>query len=140
MPPLDPPRPESLPVPHKTRSGITDAQQARPSQVRHRCSEWQIAQPAKPSRNYDLAKAINYMLRRLPAFERFLADGRICISNNAAERALRCVPMGRKAWLFCASDRGGQRAAILYTLIQPTRLHNSCRDTGSIRPPRSPLG
>jgi hypothetical protein len=64
------------------------------------------------------------MLRRWEAFTRFLDDGRVCISNNAAERALRCVPLGRKAWLFCGSDRGGQRAAILYTLIQTARLNN----------------
>jgi transposase len=63
------------------------------------------------------------MLRRWAAFSRFLDDGRVCISNNAAERALRCVPLGRKAWLFCGSDRGGQRAAVLYTLIQSARLN-----------------
>jgi hypothetical protein len=44
--------------------------------------------------------------------------------NNAAERALRCVPLGRKAWLFCGSDRGGERAAILYTLVQTARLND----------------
>jgi transposase len=85
---------------------------------------WLTAQLAKLSRNHDLAKAINYMLRRWDAFTRFLTDGRICISNNAAERALRCVPLGRKAWLFCGSDRGGQRAAVLYTLIQTARLND----------------
>lgn len=69
-------------------------------------------------------KAINYMLRRWGAFTRFLEDGRICLTNNAAERALRCVPLGRKAWLFCGSDRGGQRAAVLYTLIQTARLND----------------
>lgn len=47
------------------------------------------------------------MLRRWDAFTRFLGDGRICLTNNAAERALRCVPLGRKAWLLCGSDRGG---------------------------------
>ncbi|WP_255245906.1 transposase, partial [Sphingobium sp. D43FB] len=47
---------------------------------------------AKLSRNHDLAKAINYMLRRWDAFTRFLIDGRVCLTNNAAERALRCVP------------------------------------------------
>ena len=62
--------------------------------------EWLIAQLAKLSRSHDLAKAINYMLRRWPAFTRFLQDGRVCLTNNAAERALRCVPLGRKAWLF----------------------------------------
>ena len=85
---------------------------------------WLEEQVAKLSRSHDLTKAINYMLRRWPAFSRFLNDGRMCISNNAAERALRCVPLGRKAWLFCGSDRGGQRAAILYTLIQSARLND----------------
>src|SRR5262249_19973274 len=85
---------------------------------------WLVVQLGKLSRNHDLAKAINYMLRRWNAFTRFLGDGRICLTNNAAERALRCVPLGRKAWLFCGSDRGGQRAAILYTLIQTARLND----------------
>ncbi|WP_298195808.1 IS66 family transposase [Novosphingobium sp.] len=85
---------------------------------------WLTDQLARLSRNHDLAKAINYMLRRWDAFVRFLDDGRICLTNNAAERALRCVPLGRKAWLFCGSDRGGQRAAVLYTLIQTARLND----------------
>ncbi|WP_226896275.1 IS66 family transposase [Polymorphobacter sp. PAMC 29334] len=85
---------------------------------------WLTTQLAKLSRNHDLAKAINYMLRRWPSFTRFLVDGRVCLSNNAAERALRCVPLGRKAWLFCGSDRGGERTAVLYTLIQTARLNN----------------
>ena len=86
--------------------------------------DWLNAQLAKLSRNHDLAKAINYMLRRWDAFTRFLIDGRVCLTNNAAERALRCVPLGRKAWLFCGSDRGGQRAAIMFSLIQSCRLNN----------------
>lgn len=85
---------------------------------------WLTAQLAKLSRSHNLAKAINYMLRRWGAFTRFLEDGRICLTNNAAERALRCVPLGRKAWLFCGSDRGGQRAAVLYTLIQTARIND----------------
>jgi Transposase and inactivated derivatives len=85
---------------------------------------WLTAQLARISRSHDLARAINYMLRRWDAFTRFLVDGRVCLTNNAAERALRCVPLGRKAWLFCGSDRGGQRAAILYTLIQTARLND----------------
>jgi hypothetical protein len=85
---------------------------------------WLTTQLARLSRNHDLAKAIAYMLRRWEAFTRFMDDGRICITNNAAERALRCVPLGRKAWLFCGSDRGGQRAAVLYTLIQTARLND----------------
>jgi len=85
--------------------------------------EWLNAQLAKVSRNHDVAKAINYMLRRWNAFTRVLDDGRVCLSNNAAERPLRCVQLGRKSWLFCGSDRGGQRAAIAYTLIQTCRLN-----------------
>ena len=46
------------------------------------------------------------------------------LPNNAAERALRCIPLGRKAWLFCGSDRGGQRAAVIYTLIQTAKLND----------------
>ncbi|HQT55496.1 MAG TPA: IS66 family transposase, partial [Phenylobacterium sp.] len=60
----------------------------------------------KLTRGHDLAKAINYMLRRWPSFTRFLDDGRVCLSNNAAERALRGIALGRKSWLFCGSDRG----------------------------------
>jgi hypothetical protein len=63
------------------------------------------------------------MLRRRDAFTRFLGNGRVCLTNNAAKRALRCVPFGRKTWLFCGSDCGGQRAAILSTLIPSARLN-----------------
>ena len=85
---------------------------------------WLTAQVAKLSRGHNLSKACFYMLRRWDAFSRFLDDGRVCLSNNAAERALRCIPLGRKAWLFCGSDRGGQRAAIIYTLIQTAKLND----------------
>ena len=85
---------------------------------------WLTAQVGKLSRGHDLAKACHYMLRRWDAFTRFLNDGRICLTNNAAERALRCIPLGRKAWLFCGSDRGGQRAAVIYTLIQTAKLND----------------
>jgi hypothetical protein len=59
------------------------------------------------SRHADVAKAIDYMLKRRKAFTRFLDDGRICLTNNAAERALRGIALGRKSWLFAGSDRGG---------------------------------
>ena len=62
---------------------------------------------AKLSRGHDLAKAMNYMFKRWNSFTRFLEDGRVCLSNNAAERALRGIALGRKSWLFCGSDRGG---------------------------------
>jgi hypothetical protein len=79
---------------------------------------------AKLSRHNDVAKAMDYMLKRVDAFTRFLEDGRICMSNNAAERALRGIALGRKSWLFAGSDRGGERAAVMYTLIQTARLNN----------------
>ena len=85
---------------------------------------WLSAQLARLSRNHDLAKAINYMLRRWSAFTHFLDDGRVCITNNAAERALRCITLGRKSWLFCGSDRGGQRAAVMYSMIGSAKLNN----------------
>jgi hypothetical protein len=64
------------------------------------------------------------MLTRWPAFTRFLEDGRICLSNNAAERALRGVAVGRRNWTFCGSDRGGERAAAMYTLIATAKLND----------------
>lgn len=66
----------------------------------------------------------DYMLKRWPSFARFLDDGRICLTNNAAERALRGVALGRKSWLFVGSDRGGVRAAIMYTLIGTAKLND----------------
>jgi len=74
--------------------------------------------------NHSIAKAINYLKRRWPSFIRFLEDGRVCLSNNAAERALRGIALGRKAWLFCGSDRGGQRAATMYSLIATAKLND----------------
>jgi transposase len=64
------------------------------------------------------------MLTRWPAFTRFLDDGRICLSNNAAERALRGVALGRRSWLFAGSDRGGERAAAIYSLIATAKLNS----------------
>jgi transposase len=64
------------------------------------------------------------MLKRWVAFTGCLEDGRICLTNNAAERALRGLALGRKAWLFAGSDRGGQRAALLYGLIVTAKLND----------------
>ncbi len=66
---------------------------------------------------------MDYVLKRWPAFTRFLEDGRICLTNNAAERALRGVALGRRAWLFAGSDRGGERAAAIDTLIVTAKLN-----------------
>jgi len=85
---------------------------------------WMRKERAKLSRHNDVAKAMDYMLKRWATFTRFLDDGRICLTNNAAERALRGIALGRKSWLFAGSDRGGERAAVMYTLIQTARLND----------------
>ena len=85
---------------------------------------WMRAERAKLSRHADVAKAMDYMLKRWEVFAHFLADGRICLTNNAAERQLRGIALGRKAWLFAGSDRGGERAAMMYTLIQTAKLND----------------
>ena len=81
------------------------------------------AQLDRLARGHDLAKAINYMLKRWAAFTLFLDDGRVCLSNNAAERGLRGIALGRKSWLFCGSDRGGERAAAMYSLIVTAKMN-----------------
>jgi transposase len=80
-------------------------------------------QRAKLSRGHDLVRAMNYMLKRWMSFTRFLDDGRVCLSNNAAERALRGIALGRRSWLFCGSDRGGHRAAAMYSLIISAKMN-----------------
>jgi len=85
---------------------------------------WMRAERARLSRHAATAQAIDYMLTRWPAFTRFLDDGRICLSNNAAERALRGIALGRRSWLFAGSDRGGERAAAMYTLIATAKLNS----------------
>src|SRR5260370_42448801 len=71
---------------------------------------WMRQQRALLSTKNDTAKAINYLLNRWTAFTRFLDEGRVCLTNNAAERALRGVAVGRRNWTFSRSDAGGPRA------------------------------
>jgi hypothetical protein len=85
---------------------------------------WMREQRAKLSRHNPVAAAMDYMLKRWDAFTRFLDDGRICLTNNAAERALRGIALGRKAWLFAGSDRGGRRAAMIYSLITTAKMND----------------
>ncbi len=89
--------------------------------------DWLRAERARMSKHNPVAKAINYMLDeegRWDAFARFLDDGRICLTNNAAERALRGIALGRKAWLFAGSPRGGDRAAFMYSLIVTAKMND----------------
>jgi transposase len=85
---------------------------------------WLREQRAKLSGQSKVAKAIAYSLTRWPALTRFLDDGRLCMSNNAAEREIRPIVMGRHNWTFTGSDQGGQRAAAIYTLIQTAKLND----------------
>ena len=71
----------------------------------------------------ELAKAVGYVQRQWDALKRYTEDGDLAIDNNAAERALRRVAVGRKNWLFAGSDEGGRRAAIFYSLIASCQLH-----------------
>jgi len=92
-----------------------------------RLHDWLLEERARLSRHNKVAKAINYMFEkkgRWQAFTAFLDDGRICLTNNAAERALRGVALGRKSWLFAGSERGGQRAAAMYTLIVTAKMND----------------
>jgi transposase len=79
--------------------------------------EWMRGERAKLSRHAPAAQAIDYMLKRWDGFTRFLGDGCICLTNNAAERAL-------KSWLFASSQRGADRTAFMYTLIATARLND----------------
>jgi transposase len=124
---------------------------------------WMRVERARLSRHTDVAKAFDYMLTRRPTFTAFLHDGRICLTNNAAERTLRSIALGRKAWLFAGSDRGGERAAVIYSLIVTAKLNDvdprpgsptclpasqtirsavstsCCPGTGASQPPFTPL-
>lgn len=71
----------------------------------------------------ELARAIGYTLTRLGSLTRYRDDGRIEIDNNAAERALRGVSLGRKNFMFMGSDAGGERAAAIYSLVETAKLN-----------------
>jgi len=84
---------------------------------------WLREERSRLSRAASVAQPIDYMLKRWDGFARFLDDGRICLTNNAAERALRGFALGRKSWLFAGSERGADRAAIMATLITTAKLN-----------------
>jgi transposase len=100
------------------------ARRERSAPLLHDLEAWMRTERGRLSRHAEVAKAMDYMLKRWGAFARFLDEGRICLTNNAAERALRGIALGRKAWLFAGSDRGGERAALMYTLLQTARLND----------------
>ena len=84
---------------------------------------WLDATLSRVSGKSEMAKAIRYALTRWGALTLVLRDGRACIDNNAAERSMRPMTLGRKNWLFAGSDTGGERAAAIYTLTETAKLN-----------------
>jgi transposase len=99
------------------------ARQARARSIVDAMQTWLEVSLSKLSRKSDVAVAIQYALNRWTALTRYVEDGQIEIDNNAAERALRAVALGRKNYLFAGSDAGGERAALLYSLIGSAKLN-----------------
>jgi transposase len=85
---------------------------------------WLREERSRLSRSASVAKPIDYLLRRWDRFAQFITDGRICLTNNAAERALRGFALGRRSWLFAGSERGAARAAAMSTLIMTAKLND----------------
>jgi transposase len=85
---------------------------------------WLREQRPRLSRSSSVTEPIDYMLRRWDRFTCFIDDGRVCLTNNAAERALRGFALGRKSWLFAGSERGAERAAGMATLIMTAKMND----------------
>jgi len=100
-----------------------DVRQTRSRPLLESMHAWWKATLAKLSQKSDVAMAIRYALDRWSALLRFCEDGRVEIDNNAAERALRAVALGRKNYLFAGSDSGGERAAAIYSLLGSAKLN-----------------
>ena len=104
------------------------ARQERSRPLVEALRSWLIAERGKLSKHNGTAKAIDYFTTlkhgRWAAFTAFLDDGRICLTNNAAERALRGIALGRKLWLFAGSERGRERAAFMYTLNVTAKMND----------------
>jgi transposase len=97
--------------------------QARAKPLLDSMLPWMEDTLAKLSRKSDTAAAIRYATSRWQALTRYVDDGHLEIDNNAAERALRVVALGRKNYLFCGSNAGGERAAAIYSLLGSAKLN-----------------
>ena len=97
--------------------------QARAGPLLEELHAWLSGMVGRVSAKSELAAAIGYSLTRWQALTRYLDDGGIEIDNNAAERALRGVSLGRKNYLFMGSDAGGERAAAIYSLVETAKLN-----------------
>jgi len=85
---------------------------------------WMVDKVALLDKPSDLAKAFNYLLKNWPAFMRYAQDGRLEIDNTAAERSLCGACVGKKNYLFFGADKGGEYAAIIYSLIESCKLNH----------------
>ena len=106
--------------------GVAERQrqrQARAGPILDAFRQWLEAVRAKTAPRSALAKAIQYALNRWPALVRYVDDGRINIDNNPVENAIRGIALGRKNYLFCGSEGGGRRAALMYSLIESAKLN-----------------
>ena len=86
---------------------------------------WLTATLARVPGRGDMAAAIRYALNRWTALTRYKDNGHLAIDNNAAERAIRPLTLGRKNWLFCGSDPGGIRAAAIMSLLETAKLNGT---------------
>jgi hypothetical protein len=99
------------------------ARQAHAAPVLHELAAFLDASLGKISGKSELAGAIRYARIRWESLIRYTRDGHLEISNNAAERAIRPLALGRKNWLFAGSDEGGRTAAAIYSLIESAKLN-----------------
>lgn len=106
----------------KSAAERRSVRQARSKPLIEAFETWLRGERKKLSPKGPLAQAIDYQFNHWNAFTRFLGDGRLCLSNNAAERSIRGIAVGRRNWTFCGSDSGGKRAAVIYTLIESAKL------------------
>ena len=97
--------------------------QARSKPLLDDLQTWMEAQRRRASSKTALGKALRYALTRWEALTRYADDGRLAIDNNVAERLMRGIAVTRKNFLFLGSDKGGERAAVLYTLIETAKLN-----------------
>src|SRR5271154_2711294 len=100
-----------------------EVREARSRRLVESLQAWWTAPLAKLSQKSDVAMAIRFALDRWSALLRFCEDGRVEMDNNAAERSLRAVALGRKNYLFAGSDSGGERAAVIYSLLGSAKLN-----------------
>lgn len=108
----------------KTKKQRQAARKAKSRPLTTKFKTWLEAQLKRLPEKSDLTKAIRYGLSRWQAFTLFLDDPAVAIDNNAAERAMRPLVIGRRNWTFAGSDRGAENAATIMTIVKTAKLSN----------------